>query len=138
MDSLKKNLRKSLRLEEAPVSKPRQPSQGPPMFEGAHEQLRRLRNEKDGAEMALRKERAEKGRLEQKIKKMENAHEVEKRNIKTRLKLKAKEKYEIRLNELQKKFKLEIKDLIEQAHDTRLQLIKKDFFIKKLLNIVGQ
>jgi hypothetical protein len=39
---------------------------------------------------------------------MENAHEIEKRNLKTKVKTKAKEKFELRLNELQKRFKLEI------------------------------
>jgi len=44
---------------------------------------------------------------------MENAHDIEKRNLKAKVKHKAKEKYNFRLNELQKKFKQEIQALIE-------------------------
>lgn len=59
-----------------------------------------MRTEKDNLDGLLRKEKAEKLRIEAKIKKMENAHDIEKRNLKTKVKNKAKEKYNFRLNEL--------------------------------------
>ena len=64
-----------------------------------------MKTERDNYDVIIRKERIEKARVEQKIKKMENAHDIEKRNLKAKVKHKAKEKYNFRLNELQKKFK---------------------------------
>lgn len=68
---------------------------------------------------------------------MENAHDIEKRNLKTKVKNKAKEKYNFRLNELQRKFKLEIETLIKQFNDSRTNLIKRDFLIKKMLSMLA-
>ncbi|CDW71143.1 UNKNOWN [Stylonychia lemnae] len=101
------------------------------------EQVKKVKVERDNLDIILRKERIEKARMEQKIKKMENAHDIEKRNLKAKVKHKAKEKYNFRLNELQKKFKQEIQTLIEQFNDSRTQLIKRDFLIKKLLGIIA-
>ncbi len=70
------------------------------------------------------------------MKKMENAHEIEKRNIKTKVKTQAKEKYNFRLEELQKKFKKEIEGLINQYNESRGMQIKKDYLVKKLLAII--
>lgn len=75
--------------------------------------------------------------MEHKIKKIENAHEIEKRNLKAKAKLKVKEKYEVRLSELQKQFKLEIQSIITQFNDSRTQLIKKDFLMKKLISVIA-
>eukprot|EP00347_Sterkiella_histriomuscorum_P019529 403341284 len=106
-------------------------------LQSQQDQLKKLKIEKDNAEINLRKEKLEKQRFEGKIKKMENAHDIEKRNLKTRVKNKAKDKYNFRLNELQKKFKAEIENLIEQFNESRTQLIKRDFLIKKLLNMIA-
>ena len=48
------------------------------------------------------------------MKKMENAHEIEKRNIKTKVKTQAKEKYNFRLEELKKKFKKDTSSMVEE------------------------
>lgn len=83
------------------------------------EQSKKLRIEKDYLESQLRKEKLERTKLELRIKKMESGHEVEKRNIKLKVKAQAKEKYNIRLEEMQKKFKLEIVSLISQFNESR-------------------
>lgn len=56
----------------------------------------------------LKKEKGDRQRAEITIHKMEIASEIEKRNLMTKTKSKAQEKYNIRVEELQKKFKLEL------------------------------
>lgn len=61
----------------------------------------------------MKKEKLEVTRLENRVKKLEITHEVEKRNLKIKIKNKCKDKYNIRVDELQKNFKLELKLIID-------------------------
>ena len=51
--------------------------------------------------------------MELKMRKLEVAHEVEKKNLKLVIKNKCKEKYNKHLNEMQKLFKEEIRNIID-------------------------
>lgn len=85
----------------------------------------------------FKKEKIERIRLETKLKKTEAAFDIEKKTVVIRVKHKCKEKYTLRLEELQKRFKQEMVLLKMQYNDLRVQLIRRDILAKKLINILA-
>ena len=77
----------------------------------------------------------ERERMANKLKKMELSHEIEMRNQKMKIKTKGIEKYNLRIDELQRNFKKEQNHLLEQFNDIRNTVIKKDYLIKRLINL---
>ena len=79
----------------------------------------------------------ERERIVNKMKKMELSHEIEMRNQKMKIKTKGREKYTLRIDEIQHNFKKELNHLIEKFNDIRNTVIKKDYLIKRLIHIVA-
>ena len=77
----------------------------------------------------------ERERMANKMKKMELSHEIEMRNQKMKIKSKGREKYNLRIDELQRNFKKEQNHLLDQFNDIRNTVIKKDYLIKRLINL---
>lgn len=67
---------------------------------------------------------------------MEMQNEIEKRNIKVRVKNKCKEKYNLRIDEIQKQFKIEIEKALDAYYKAKEVLSKRDQIVKKLTSII--
>ena len=67
---------------------------------------------------------------------MEVSNEIERRNMKVKIKNKCKDKYNLRVDELQKNFKVELTRALDQYYNARDHINKKDFLIKKLIKII--